>query len=307
MNKNDVTNDTIDNWDDEEDPCLKPHDTTNHTNPTKPFIDNEKVDQTSDESDDEWEKDDFVPGSTPVFVDTKLQSKAEIQRQEKSQAKSCPKNPPTDQEVEVKYPNGIIAKTEANSKRSNKIYTNDELERLEKIKKLKKTDLVIMSEHIGKTKPQENVQGSSINILKSELINKIIDSLDSLIKNNDYIKLSQNWNRSIFQNEILANIKKKNIFKFDDYMFNIKKTLETLDNISTYLSQRHPSNKITIITKNKKGSKIDDLVFTLYKYIVHILYNSSQNNIQDIFEILSLIKLLKQNDDITLKYISSNY
>ena len=305
MNKNDDTNDTIDNWDDEEDPCLKPHETSN---PTNPFIDNEKVDKTSDESDDEWEKDDFVPGASSVFVDTKTQSKAEIQRQEQSQAqlKLCSKTLSTDQEVEVKYPSGIVPKTEANSKRSNKIYTNDELENLEKFKKIN-PDLIIMSEHIGKTKKQENVQGSSKKILKYELINKIIDSLDSLIKNNDYIKISQNWNRSVFQNEILANIKKQNIFKFDDYMFSVKKTLQTLDDISIYLSQRHPSNKITIITKNKKGSKIDDLVFTLFKSIVHILYNSSHNNIQDIFEVLSLIKLLKQNDDITLKYISSNY
>ena len=293
----------MDNWDDEPD---------NDTPEQKQVLESSDIKDKNTQDDDDWTHDDFIipiipiiPIITSVYVETKLQS--QTKNQDKAQDQSVPKLPPTILEVDVKYPSGIVPKNDPNIKRrSTRIYTNDELERLEKFKKIN-PDLIILSEHIGKSKPQENVQGSSKNIFKTVLISKLIDSLDSLIKNNDYIKLSQNWSRTVFQNEILANIKKQNIFTFDGYSFSIKKTLETLDNISTYLTQRHPSNKITIITKNKKGSKIDDLVFTLYKYIIHILYNASQNNIQDIFEILSLIKLLKQNDDIILKYISANY
>ena len=79
-----------------------------------------------------------------------------------------------------------------------------------------------------------------------------------------------------------------------------------------FLTQRKPADKISIITKKK--TKCDDLVYTLYKTIIYIIYNSiryrsmtSLLDTYDIFEMLSLIKLLKINDDITLHYIQTNY
>ena len=138
------------------------------------------------------------------------------------------------------------------------------------------------------------------------MINRIISYIDSIMKSNDFIKFSQNWSRNAFQIETLNYLKKKNI-KFDGYLFNINKTLTKLNEFSLYLTQRQSFNKISIITK--RGSKIDDLFFILYKTIIYILYSYRPTNgsIDDIFEMLSLLKLLKQNDDITLQYIKTHY
>jgi hypothetical protein len=323
--------DILENWDDEpehttleqnqvlETTDTKDKDTHSITNKTGDDTDNDGADSDADsDAEDKLDKCDFIPPILPditsEYVIPKLQSKAEIQRLEQSQTQGIPKLPPTIQEVEVKYPNGIIPKKEAVLKQFGRVYTNEDIERIKKFQLINPVGNIINDEYIGKIKPQVNIQGERKNILKTELINKIIDSLDSLIKNNAYIKLSQNWSKSVFQNEILANIKKKNIFKWDGYSFSIKKTLETLNTISTYLNQRHISNKISIITKNKKGSKIDDLVFTLYKSIIFNLHQQHQQPLirsriyfDDIFEFLAFIKLLKQNDDITINYISENY
>ena len=111
----------------------------------------------------------------------------------------------------------------------------------------------------------------------------------------------------------MGNIKKKEQFRYCGYIFNIKNTLHKLNELNQYfLTQRKPADKISIITKKK--TKCDDLVYTLYKTIIYIIFNSiryrsmtSLLDTYDIFEMLSLIKLLKINDDITLHYIQKNY
>lgn len=309
----------LESWEDEPDnttleqtQVLESTDTCDNADKDKDDI----FEKDTDDAVEEWEIDGFIPTMLPVttseYLIPKPHSKAEIQRLEQSQG--IPKIPPTIQEVEIKYPSGIIPKKEASIKNFGRVYTNDDIKRITKFQQINPVANIINDEYIGKIRPQVNIQGASKNILKTELINNLIESLHSLIKNNDYIKLSQNWSRSVFQNEILANIKKKHIFKFDGYSFSIKKTLETLDTISTYLNQRHISNKISIITRNKTGTKIDDLVFTLYKSIIFNLHQQIQQpfvrtrvDLDDIFEFLALIKLLKQNDDITLTYITENY
>jgi hypothetical protein len=286
----------------------------------------DKNDVTNDDSNDEWDKDDFEP-INPVTLSTlstltNLQISAVNYSNDRNnrndsvdtiQEQSSIKVLPTIDEVEVKYPSGNTAKVDLIAKRnhsggklSTRIRTIGEFEQLKRenpeISESKITD-------IAKTQAAELVQGSSKIISKIELINNTIDTIDNITKLTDYIKYSQNWSRPVFQNEILGHIKKKDKFNYSGFIFSIKNTLHKLNEINQYfLTQRRPSDKIAI---NTKKIKCDDLCYTLYKIIIYIIYNSIRFkpinyllNTYDIFEILTLIKLLKMNDDITLKYIN---
>lgn len=277
----------------------------------------------NNDSNDEWDKDDFEP-IIPVSVSTlttltNLQISAVNDRNDNNdsvdtiQEQSSIKVLPTIDEVEVKYPSGNTARVDLIAKRnhsggklSTRIRTIGEFEQLRRenpeISESKILD-------IAKTQAAELIQGSSKIISKIELINNTLDTIDNITKLTDYIKYSQNWSRPVFQNEILGHIKKKDKFNYSGFIFSIKNTLHKLNEINQYfLTQRRPSDKIAI---NTKKIKCDDLCYTLYKTIIYIIYNSIRFkpinyllNTYDIFEILTLIKLLKMNDDITLKYIN---
>lgn len=273
----------------------------------------------NDDSNDDWDKDDFEP-IMPVSVSTlstlttlsNLQISAVNDSVDTIQEQNSVKVLPTIDEVEVKYPSGNTSRVDLVAKRnhsggklSTRIRTIGEYEQLRRdnpqISEREITD-------IAKTQAAELVQGSSKIISKIELINNTILTIDNITKLTDYIKYSQNWSRPVFQNEILGHIKKKDKFNYSGFIFSIKNTLHKLNEINQYfLTQRRPSEKIAI---NTKKSKCDDLAYTLYKIIIYIIYNSIRLNpinyllnTYDIFEILTLIKLLKMNDDITLKYI----
>lgn len=273
----------------------------------------------NDDSNDDWDKDDFEP-IMPVSVSTlstlstlsNLQISAVNDSVDTIQEQSSVKVLPTIDEVEVKYPSGNTSRVDLVAKRnhsggklSTRIRTIGEYEQLRRdnpqISEREITD-------IAKTQAAELVQGSSKIISKIELINNTILTIDNITKLTDYIKYSQNWSRPVFQNEILGHIKKKDKFNYSGFIFSIKNTLHKLNEINQYfLTQRRPSEKIAI---NTKKTKCDDLAYTLYKIIIYIIYNSIRLNpinyllnTYDIFEILTLIKLLKMNDDITLKYI----
>ena len=222
--------------------------------------------------------------------------------------------------VEVKYPSGKIPRHDPRSGTSGSLpqyLRNREIDaELKRNPELDYKDLVKQSGVGGGiVSPEKPVQGSSKIILKNTLINTIIESLDILVKDTDFIKFSQNWSRPVFQSEIFNNIKKKEHFKFRDYAFNIKKTLQELNDNNQYcLTKRKSIDIISIITPKK--TKIEDLLYTLYKIIIHIIYNSMRLSMEnairplnkyDIFEMLSLLKLLRMRDDITLQYIQSNY
>jgi len=223
-------------------------------------------------------------------------------------------------EVEVKYPSGKIPRHDPRSGAgSNAIQylLNREIDaELKRNPELNYDELVKQSGiGGGLVTPEKPVQGSSTIILKTTLINKIISTLDILVKDTDFIKFSQNWSRPVFQSEIFNSIKKKDNFKFRDYAFNIKKTLQELNDNNQYcLTKRKAIDIITIITPKK--TKIEDLLYTLYKIIIHIISNSMRLSMEnairplnkyDIFEMLSLLKLLRMRDDITIQYIQSNY
>ena len=223
-------------------------------------------------------------------------------------------------EVEVKYPSGKIPRHDPRSGTSGSLpqyLRHCDIEKeLQSNPELEYADLVKQSGVGGGiVSPEKQVQGSSKTILKTTLINKIISTLDILVKDTDFIKFSQNWSRPVFQSEIFNNIKKKEHFKFRDYAFNIKKTLQELNDNNQYcLTKRKSIDIISIITPKK--TKIEDLLYTLYKIIIHIIYNSMRLSMEnairplnkyDIFEMLSLLKLLRMRDDITLQYIQSNY
>ena len=270
----------------------------------------------NDDSNDDWDKDDFEP-IMPVSVSTlstlsNLQLSAVNDSVDTIQEQISVKVLPTIDEVEVKYPSGNTSRVDLVAKRnhsggklSTRIRTIGEYEQLRRdnpqISEREITD-------IAKTQAAELVQGSSKIISKIELINNTILTIDNITKLTDYIKYSQNWSRPVFQNEILGHIKKKDKFNYSGFIFSIKNTLHKLNEINQYfLTQRRPSEKIAI---NTKKTKCDDLAYTLYKIIIYIIYNSIRLNpinyllnTYDIFEILTLIKLLKMNDDITLKYI----
>ena len=295
---------------------------SNHSN-------NSNNSNNSNDSNDEWDKDDFEP-NIPVSLSalatintvTNLQlSLGNIEIDEIDERDIIPEQssikvlPKIDKdEVEVKYPSGNTSRVDLVAKRnhsggklSSRIRTIGEYEQLRRdnpeISEREITD-------IAKTQPSELVQGSSKIISKIELINNTILTMDNITKLTDYIKYSQNWSRPVFQNEILGHIKKKDKFNYSGFIFSIKNTLHKLNEINQYfLTQRRPSDKIAI---NTKKIKCDDLAYTLYKIIIYIIYNSIRLNpinyllnTYDIFEILTLIKLLKMNDDITLKYILS--
>ena len=295
---------------------------SNHSN-------NSNNSNNSNDSNDEWDKDDFEP-NIPVSLSalatintvTNLQlSLGNIEIDEIDERDIIPEQssikvlPKIDKdEVEVKYPSGNTSRVDLVAKRnhsggklSSRIRTICEYEQLRRdnpeISEREITD-------IAKTQPSELVQGSSKIISKIELINNTINTIDNITKLTDYIKYSQNWSRPVFQNEILGHIKKKDKFNYSGFIFSIKNTLHKLNEINQYfLTQRRPSDKIAI---NTKKIKCDDLAYTLYKIIIYIIYNSIRLNpinyllnTYDIFEILTLIKLLKMNDDITLKYILS--
>ena len=315
MNQNITKNDDDlpDNWDDEED----------------------------NSSDAEWDKDNFIPPTLnsiqatqtiqlPTIlenmqIDTCMHSTTAIQQTE-----------PTIDEVEVKYPSGIVNGNVRQKKRnsvggkvSTNILTIGEYDKIQKHLKDKKDDpnydyqteldvnnaygdafakqyVFRLNEHVDKPQFTANIKGKTINLPKIEVIDRIISYIDSIIKSNDFVKFSQNWSRNAFQIETLAKVKKQKI-KFEGYMFSINKTLTKMNEFTLYLKQSQSFNKISITTK--RGSKIDDLFYIVYKTIIYILYDNrpSHGSIADIFEMLSLLKLLKQNDEITLQYIKTNY
>jgi hypothetical protein len=277
----------------------------------------------NDENDD-WDTHDFEPQiktSLPISLDT-LQitttTPTTINTQEHSQEHT--QVTLTIDEVEVKYPSGKIPRHDPRTGTSGclpQYLRNREIDaELKRNPELDYKDLVKQSGiGGGLVTPEKPVQGSSKIILKTTLINKIVSTLDILVKDIDFIKFSQNWSRPIFQSEILNNITKKDNFKFRDYAFNIKKTLQELNDNNQYcLTKRKSIDIISIITPKK--TKIEDLFYTLYKIIIYIIYNSMRLSMEnaarpinkyDIFEMLCLLKILRLQDTITIQYIQTNY
>ena len=310
--------DLPDNWDDEEIP-----------NEEIPNEDTPGIDKR--DSEEESETDEFDTRLPNLFENTAIGTlESELLKQPMQQTG------PTIDEVEVKYPAGIVNENVRQKKRnssggkvSSNILTIGEYDKIKKHLKDKKDDpnydyqteldvnnahgdafakqyVFRLNEHVDKPQFTVNIKGKTINLPKIEVIDRTISYIDSIIKSNDFVKFSQNWSKSMFQIETLNNLKKKKI-KFEGYLFNINKTLTKMNEFTLYLKQSQSFNKISITTK--RGSKIDDLFFILYKTIIYILYSyrPSQGSIGDIFEMISLLKLLKQNDEITLQYIKKNY
>jgi len=254
--------------------------------------------------------------SIPISLDTlQLQNTISLEPKEKEI-----QVPLSIDEVEVKYPSGKIPRHDPRTGTSGclpQYLRNREIDaELKRNPELNYTELVKQSGiGGGLVTPEKPVQGSSIIILKTTLINKIISTLDILVKDTDFIKFSQNWSRPVFQSEIFNSIKKKDNFKFRDYAFNIKKTLQELNDNNQYcLTKRKIIDIISIITPKKY--KIEDMFYTIYKIIIYVISNSMllsmENAIRplnkyDIFEMLSLLKLLRMKDYITIQYIQSNY
>ena len=254
--------------------------------------------------------------SIPISLDTlQLQTTISLDPKEKEI-----QVPLSIDEVEVKYPSGKIPRHDPRTGTSGclpQYLRNREIDaELKRNPELNYDELVKQSGiGGGLVTPEKPVQGSSIIMLKTTLINKIISTLDILVKDTDFIKFSQNWSRPVFQSEIFNNIKKKDNFKFRDYAFNIKKTLQELNDNNQYsLTKRKTSDIISIITPKK--TKIEDLFYTIYKIIIYVISNSMRLSMEnmirplnkyDIFEMLSLLKLLRMRDDITIQYIKSNY
>ena len=302
--------DLPDNWDDEEIP-----------NEVTPSIDKHF-------SDEECETDEFDTRLPKLFENTSIGTQ--------NIPLIIPQTDPTIDEVEVKYPAGIVngnvrqkKRNSSGGKVSTNILTIGEYDKIKKHLQDKKDDpnynyqteldvnnahgdafakqyVFRLNEHVDKPQFTANIKGKTINIPKIEVIDRTISYIDSIIKSNDFVKFSQNWSRNAFQIETLAKIKKQKI-KFEGYLFSINKTLTKINEFTSYLKQRQSFNKISITTKRK--SKIDDLFFIIYTNIIYILYSyrPSQGSIGDIFEMLSLLKLLKQNDEITLQYIKTHY
>ena len=303
--------------------------------------DNWDDDEEDNSSDAEWDKDNFIPPTLnsiqatqtiqlPTIlenmqIDTCMHSTTAIQQTE-----------PTIDEVEVKYPAGIVNENIKQKKRnssggkvSTNILTIGEYDKIQKHLKDKKDDpnydyqteldvnnaygdafakqyVFRLNEHVDKPQFTVNIKGKTINLPKIEVIDRTISYIDSIIKSNDFVKFSQNWSRNAFQIETLAKVKKQKI-KFEGYLFSINKTLTKMNEFTLYLKQSQSFNKISITTKRR--TKIDDLFYIIYTSIIYILYSyrPSQGSIGDIFEMISLLKLLKQNDDITLQYIKAHY
>ena len=282
---------------------------------------------TIEEIDEDWEKEyeqeqeglQSSQPSLPISLDTldtlQLQTTISLNPKEKNT-----QIPLTINEIEVKYPSGKIPRHDPRTGTSGclpQYLRNREIDaELKRNPELNYDELVKQSGiGGGLVTPEKPVQGSSIIILKTILINKIISTLDILVKDTDFIKFSQNWSRPVFQSEIFNNIKKKDNFKFRDYAFNIKKTLQELNDNNQYcLTKRKTSDIISIITPKK--TKIEDLFYTIYKIIIYVISNSMRLSMEnairplnkyDIFEMLSLLKLLRMKDTITLQYIQINY
>jgi hypothetical protein len=304
--------DLPDNWDDEE-------------------IPNEEIPNEEIPSEEESETDEFDTQLPNLFENTAIGTpESELIKQPIQQTG------PTIDEVEVKYPAGIVKGNVRQKKRnsvggkvSTNILTIGEYDKIKKHLQDKKDDpnydyqteldvnnahgdafskqyVFRLNEHVDKPQFTANIKGKTINIPKIEVIDRTISYINSIIKSNDFVKFSQNWSRNAFQIETLNNIKKNKI-KFEGYLFNINKTLTKMNEFTLYLKQSQSFNKISITTKRK--TKIDDLFFIIYTNIIYILYSyrPSQGSIGDIFEMISLLKLLKQNDEITLQYIKTNY
>ena len=297
---------------------------------THHFIDTPKDNElvsgnAGDDSDDGgWDNEHFEPQiiispiqNLQISVESEVQQDIHLEDSNISIAKALPKP----DEVEIKYPGGNTPKSDVPAKRnhsggklSSSYFTIDEFEKMKKDNPdTDSSTLLNKVVHVAKVETSKTVQGSSKTISKIDLINNTINTFDTLSKTQDFIKFTQDWSRSVFQNEVMGNIKKKEQFRYCGCIFNIKNTLHKLNEINQYfLTQRKPADKISIITKKK--TKCDDLVYTLYKTIIYIIYNSirckSMSSLldnYDIFEMLSLIKLLKMNDNITLHYIQKNY
>jgi len=313
--------DLPDNWDDEEIP--------NEDTP------NEEIPSEEIPSEEESETDEFDTRLPNLFENTSIGTlESELLKQTMQQP--IEQAGPTIDEVEVKYPAGIVKGNVRQKKRnsvggkvSTNILTIGEYDKIKKHLQDKKDDpnynyqteldvtnaygdafakqyVFRLNEHVDKPQFTANIKGKTINIPKIEVIDRTISYIDSIIKSNDFVKFSQNWSRNAFQIETLNNIKKNKI-KFEGYLFNINKTLTKMNEFTLYLKQRQSFNKISITTKRR--SKIDDLFFIIYTNIIYIMYSyrPSQGSIGDIFEMLSLLKLLKQNDEITLQYIKTHY
>ena len=287
------------------------------------FIDTPKDE--GDEGDEgNWDNEAFEPQiiispiqNLQILVESEVQQEIHLEDSNIAIAKALP----TPDEVEIKYPGGNTSKSDVLAKRnhsggklSSSYFTIDEFEKLKKDNPdTDSSTLLNKVVHVAKIETSKSVQGSSKTITKIELINNTINTVDTLSKTQDFIKFTQDWSRPVFQNEVMGNIKKKEQFRYCGCIFNIKNTLHKLNELNQYfLTQRKPADKISIITKKK--TKCDDLVYTLYKTIIYIIFNSIRNknmssllDTYDIFEMLSLIKLLKINDDITLHYIQKNY
>ena len=269
-------------------------------------------------SDDEWDNDNFEPHVQTLtqhlhITDISIESKNKTDLKLETHTKPINKPVQTIDEVEIKYPNGNTSKEKSIGKSSTN-YTHDDIEKIYKAQTdTNRDDLIKELTCIIKPKQTKTIQGSSKIILKTVLINTIINTIDYFIKQSEFIKFSQNLSSSSFHNEILGHITKKDKFKYNDTVFNIKKTLHKLNEINQYLfTKRKSTDKLSIITK--QNYKCDDLIYILYKIILYILYNSIRNNhsntlldTYDIFEMLSFIKLLKMKDDVTLHYIKHNY
>ena len=309
--------DLPDNWDDEE----------------IPNEDTPGIDKRVSEDESESETDEFDTRLPQLFENTSIGTRS-LGRQ--NIPLIIPQTGPTIDEVEVKYPAGIVNENVKQKKRnsvggkvSTNILTIGEYDKIKKHLQDKKNDpkydyqteldvtnahgdafakqyVFRLNEHVDKPQFTVNIKGKTINLPKIEVIDRTISYIDSIIKSNDFVKFSQNWSRNAFQIETLAKVKKQKI-KFEGYMFSINKTLTKMNEFTLYLKQSQSFNKISITTK--RGSKIDDLFYIVYKTIIYILYDNrpSHGSIADIFEMLSLLKLLKQNDEITLQYIKTNY
>ena len=215
--------DLPDNWDDEEIP-----------NEEIPNEDTPGIDKR--DSEEESETDEFDTRLPNLFENTAIGTlESELLKQPMQQTG------PTIDEVEVKYPAGIVNENVRQKKRnsvggkvSTNILTIGEYDKIQKHLKDKKDDpnydyqteldvnnahgdafakqyVFRLNEHVDKPQFTVNIKGRTINIPKIDLINRIILDIDSTMKTNDFVKFSQNWSKSIFQIETLNNLKKKKL------------------------------------------------------------------------------------------------
>jgi hypothetical protein len=251
---------------------------------------------TDDIDEDSWDNDDFQPIleqtiKTIHTLSTVPETMSSITRPETTELELDIEaidlhQSSTLHEVEVKYPSGIIPRVDV------KAFRNSSGGK---------------TSHTGTRIIQgQTIQGSHKYMSKTVLVDEVLQTLTKIWKQPGYIELSYKWNTS--ETQILGLIKKKSTFKFNEYSFNISKTLEELEKTKTYiLTKRTPSEKI-LITVNK--TTVDDLLYTLYKSIIYCINDSIpafKSNMIDIFVLLSFLKLLRNRDEITLNYLSANF